>query len=354
MNPFGIGKLKPVSLPNQFKDVFPGGGSDAQTYFTANAKREAMARVANTKLAKLGMEGRRNTTERSQRYDRPASRSAYANGEFTGSPMLYSADAGGLRGGVIVTKEGRQWLATRLAQRAKEFEAIDRGNFSAGPPARISLQPSTDALDTVLQQVVTTFDTGTFTSGFMEIITRLQAAFIDVGATLTGLQLGRYARIIQRLYETIRSYRGDRQSGLFGELGGQEEKVRVVSFTRKTLQTISEIINEISRTINEPPSSRELVMSQIRSRILGTSETRFLPSFIPPSVERNIAAVPEINPSETNLPRAPAEPPTNRTAREEEMDRINRMFEPEPYVPAEEQNRIDQAAGLGRRRRYRR
>ena len=356
MNPFGIGKLKATPLKNAFDYMLPGGGSDAQTYFTENARREAMARVENTKLAKLGMEGRRNTTARSQRYDRPASRSAVPNGQFYGSPMLYSVTAGGLRGGVITTKEGQEWLAKRLKQRAQEYEAIQTGDFSKGAPANISVQPETDALDTLLQQVITTFDVGTFNTSFLDTMTRLQGAFISVGAKLTGLQLGRYARIIQKLYETIRSYSGARQSGLYGELGGQEEKIRVVDFTRKTLEIISRIINEISRVINQPQNAKELVMSQIRSRILGEAETKLSPSFIPPSIERNIGAVPEINPYDTKLPRPPTEQPSSRTAREEE---INARFGPpageESYIPLEEQMRLAAATGLGRhRRRHRR
>jgi uncharacterized protein YndB with AHSA1/START domain len=141
MNKFGIGKLKPMPIKNEFKNMFPGGGSDAQTYFTENARREAMARVENTKLAKLGMEGRRNTTARSQRYDRDMSRSAVPNGQFYGSPMDYSVTAGGLRGGVITSPEGQEWLARRLAERAQEFENIQTGNFSKGPPREIDLQP---------------------------------------------------------------------------------------------------------------------------------------------------------------------------------------------------------------------
>jgi hypothetical protein len=355
MNKFGIGKLKPMPIKNEFKNMFPGGGSDAQTYFTENARREAIARVENTKLAKLGMEGRRNTTARSQRYDRDMSRSAVPNGQFYGSPMDYSVTAGGLRGGVITSPEGQEWLARRLAERAQEFENIQTGNFSKGPPREIDLQPETNALDTLLQQVVTTFDVGSFNSAFIEVMTRLQGAFIKVGAVIDSQQLGRYARIIQKLYETIRSYNPREVQVGYLEVGSQEEKIRVVDFTRKTLEVISGIINEISRSINQPQNARELVVSQMRSRILGETEAAFSP-IVPPSVSRNIAAVGDIEPSDTRLPRPPREQPSQMDYSRPSMApaEVPGQVQPEgPYIPLEEQMRMAEAAGLGRRR-YRR
>jgi hypothetical protein len=346
MNSFGIGKLKPMPLKNQL-DLIPDGGSDLQTLRREEAKREVFARVRNTKLAKLGMEGKRNTTVRSQRYERPMSRSAVHNGQFYGSPMEYSVTAGGLRGGVISTKEGQQWLAERLKQRINEYNEISSGNFT-GPPQRISLQPNTDELDTVLQQVFTTFDTGAFTSAFMDTMNRLQNAFLNVGAMLTPMELGRYSRIIQKLYETIRSYSGQRQSGLFADLASQEDKVRTVSYVRKVLEQIGKVLTEVSRVINEDEPARKLVMSRLRELLVTRAEGQFSPSFASPSILRNIEASASLEPGlePERFPFPPSEPPTSLSAREEEM---NRRFP--PYIPEEERANIDRNTGLGRGRR---
>lgn len=84
--------------------------------WAAHERQVAMDRVHNSKKAEKGMEGHLNTTERSQRYERPASRSAVPNGVFDGSPMKYVTSGNAFRGGRIYTKEGQEWLANRLQQ----------------------------------------------------------------------------------------------------------------------------------------------------------------------------------------------------------------------------------------------
>jgi len=114
--------------------------------WAAHERQVAMDRVQNTHRAQLGMEGKINTTARSQRYDRPASRSAVPNGVFYGSPMDYSTSGNAFRGGRIYTKEGQEWLAQRLQERAQEYGEMATGNFSRGIPAQISLSQNTTTM----------------------------------------------------------------------------------------------------------------------------------------------------------------------------------------------------------------
>ena len=137
--------------------------------WSEEARKVAMDRVRNTQKAKLGMEGKLNTTERSQRYERPASRSAVPNGVFHGSPMEY-VTSGGLRGGVITTKEGQEWLAKRLKQRIEEYN-----NLSSGTPVKqepIPVSPYTE-VDTILNQLFTYFSAGSFTSNVSVEVNKL-------------------------------------------------------------------------------------------------------------------------------------------------------------------------------------
>ena len=148
MNKLGVHSMRPT-----YVKPFEGNVGSLTSWYD-DARKEALERVQNTQRAKQGMEGHLNTTARSQRYERPASRSAVPNGVFPGMEYVTSA---GLRGGVITSKEGQEWLATRLQQRREEYAAISSGNFSRGAPKEIPVSPYTD-VDSLFQQIFAAFE----------------------------------------------------------------------------------------------------------------------------------------------------------------------------------------------------
>jgi hypothetical protein len=245
-----------------------------------------------------GMLGRLNTTVRSQRYDRPASRSAVPNGVFHGSPMDYTTSAG-LRGGVITTKEGQEWLAKRLKQRIQEYDALASGDFSKGPPARIELSPYND-VDTLLQIVFTNFSSGSFTGTTNENLNRLLQAFIKIGAVITPRQLTMYTQAVQKMIQATRPYTG---TELGEELGlafeNREKRLRSVDAINTTLKIIEATLREIARVIDEPQTTREQVMATLQTRLLGRQIEQFVPGY---ADEYRRAAIEGIPPRGPTLP----------------------------------------------------
>jgi len=312
MNVHGIGKMKSLPTPS-----LQEWGLQSSPH--SEWKREADAKVRDqlqtNKLKESGMLGNRDTTERSQRYQRPASRSAVPNGIFPGHEYLTSA---GLRGGVITSPEGREWLRKRLHNRIVEYDAIAKGDFSAGPPPAIDLRPKFTMLDSLFQQVFDQFSTGVFSSGLIDTMSRLLNAYLDAGPTFETNELGPYAESIQKLTEAIRSYEGDaNEAGLFGERAIAEENKRVILFARKTLVNMNKITEEIARTIYMTIPQRKTIMDELRSKFLKKTAREFTPRFASPSVQRNIESVPGIQlGAEVQPPLAPAERPI--TTQEEE------------------------------------
>jgi len=332
----------------------------------------AMDRVRNTQRAKTGMEGHLNTTERSQRYDRPASRSAVPNGIFEGSPMEYLTSAG-LRGGRIYTKEGQEWLARRLQERIGEYEAIATGNFSRGMPAPIAVSPYTN-VDTLLSQIFAAFSAGSFTSSVAQALNQLLDSFLKIGAALTPSQLGVYAKSVQQLNETIRGYRGgepgiDYERGnieeqLMGEearapiYNPGEERLRLVQSMQTTLKLINGVIREIARTINDPLSGRQQVMATLSQRLLGEQLAEFNPEFAGEERQaavRNVPGVPQGVPSgRTLLGPTFAE---ERQAQQDEQDLLQAGFpqfeEQQPNPNQDLEDLAGRMEGQGKKQRGR-
>lgn len=268
----------------------------------------AMDRVKNREKAERGMEGKLNTTERSQRYDRPASRSAVPNGVFHGSPMDYSTSGNAFRGGRIYTKEGQEWLAKRLQQRVGEYDAISTGNFSRGAPQPIEVSPYT-TVDTLFQQLFASFSAGSFTSGTATALNSLLSEILKIGATVTPGQLTTYAQSAQKLTETIRGYRAgeigvdferqgiirEAENPVMGYLlaaNPAEERLRAIQSMQSVLKVINGAIREIARTINDPVSSRQQVMRTLQQRLLGEQLAAFNPAFAEEERQAAVRAVP--------------------------------------------------------------
>jgi hypothetical protein len=268
MNRRGIQPLKPVPIESGF-DLLPGGGSEAQTLFDSHDRKVALDRVRMNKRKEQGMLGHLNTTVRSQRYDRDASRSSVPNGVFHGSPMEYLTSAG-LRGGVITTKEGQEWVQQRLKQRVTEYGELASGNFAAGPPARIELSPFMN-IENLLQIAFTSFTSGSFSSGLNDTLNQLLQALIKAGAAMTGNQVGRYAQAIGKMVQIARSYDKTNLAAEYDPTQGLEgvdvKQYRKLSAVQQTLRLIDAAIREIARVVDEPVAAREQVMSTLASRL---------------------------------------------------------------------------------------
>jgi hypothetical protein len=299
MNRKGMQPLKPA--PVSSLDLLDGGESEAHALFSDHARRMVHERLRVNKKKESGMLGHGEMNARSQRYVRPASRSAVPNGVFHGSPMEYAASSG-LRGGVITTKEGQEWLAKRLKERAQEYAELASGQFSPRPPRQIEVTPYVE-LDSLLQVAFTAFTSGTFSSSLNETLNRLLQSLIKVGATISPSQLTTYSQAISKMIETTRSYTG---ANLGEELGlvyeGREKRLRGLDAVNETLKIIDAAIKEIARVIYEPLSVREQVMTQLQSRLIGRQLELFKPGFI--SEERQ-AAVEAVRPIELGRPRQP-------------------------------------------------
>lgn len=274
MNKRGMQELKPVPIRSGF-DLLPGGGSEAQTLFDNHDRKVALERVRINAKKEQGMLGHLNTTARSQRYERPMSRSAVPNGVFHGSPMDYDAESG-LRGGRIYTQEGQEWLAKRLLQRREEYSQLSSGNFSAGPAKKIDLSPFNN-IDTLFQIAFTALTSGTLTGGLNDTLNQLLQAIIKAGAVITGRQLTRYAQAIQKMGSTADVYsRGNRERREDADVLPDEfneaadvKQMSKLKLVQTTLNLISAAIREIARVIDQPPAARKQVMDTLASRLFG-------------------------------------------------------------------------------------
>jgi hypothetical protein len=260
----------------------------AESPWAKHEQQVAMDRVRNTQRAKEGMEGHLNTTERSQRYERPASRSAVHNGVFEGSPMYYSTSGNAFRGGRIYTKEGQEWLAKRLKERAGEYSA-PAGTFKDTP--MIALSPYAD-LDLILSQLFVSFASGSFTASTADQANKLLQALLRNGAKFEPNQIGNYAQNVGRLIETIRPSVGEEHGQIRGfTFEATEERLRLVDQIYKTLQLCDQVVREIARTIYDTQSGREQIMSTLTSRLLGSQAATFDPTVVSPASRQAVQNV---------------------------------------------------------------
>ena len=263
-NIHGIGKLKPVSLPNQ---PIMGEHNPMHSSWKSDAHREALSRVRNTTNAQEGMLGKLKMTARSQRYVRPMSRSAVPNGVFHGSPMEY-VTSGGLRGGVITSKEGREWLAKRLKNRIVELDAIESRDFSAGAPPSIALAPQFDVLNAALESVFNDFGSGNlaFSSVTAQNIEKVESEFLKAGSYITGRELNVFASAFQRLSETAE---GITEQGLALRRYPASEIPKIlrnITAIKLRLETLNFFLKEVARSVNWTTPEREQLMNSLRER----------------------------------------------------------------------------------------
>lgn len=277
MNRKGMQPLKPAPLHSL--DVLPGTESEAHSLFANHEHELVHERLRVNKKKEKGMLGLLKMNERSQRYVRPASRSAVPNGVFHGPANMYAANSG-LRGGVITTPEGQSWLAERLKQRALEYSERASGSFPSQPRSAYDVTPHNE-VEILLQAAFTAFTAGSFTSSLNDTLNKLLQALIKAGATITPSQLTTYSQAVQNLMTTSRAYEGD-----LGTMRGpvvvdpKEKRLRALDSINNTLRIIDAALKEIARLIYEPLSTRQQSMSQLQSRLIGRQIAEFKPKFV--------------------------------------------------------------------------
>jgi len=261
MNRKGVQPLKPVDLPNQDRLVGASSPWDAKT------REMALQRLHTNRVKEQGMLFKRNTTERTQAFDRPAHLSqCRINGKFMPPSYEYSQTAGGLRGGTgLITPEGRAWGKQQLMNRIKELDQIDSEDYSAGAPPRTNLDPKLDYIDAAFSMFLDQWETGAFPGSLVDAANRCVQELYKVGATISPSKLAQYVEVCARL-----QVQADRLAAVDGgRYTFKEEKRATLRAVILVLNRFQKLAEEIARVINEPESTRQMVLQEVGSRILG-------------------------------------------------------------------------------------
>jgi hypothetical protein len=238
--------------------------------FDAHDKAVVQERLKNNHRKMLGQMGILNSTERSQRYENNASQSqSHKNGKFKDPSYEFSQTAGGLRGGTqyfFYSKDGQKYLENLRQRRIGELNAINTGDYSKGPPARIPVEPNTDEIDAVLEKVFDEFESGAFPNAMIDDLNKLRTAFVKAGSTLSASKIAQYVQVMARLKVQV-----DRIAGVGGGVfqldANQKKTVRAAGLVMDRLERL---LLEINRTVNEPQDVRQRAIAEISSRILGS------------------------------------------------------------------------------------
>lgn len=260
MNQRGVQPLKPVALPQQ--DMVVG----AKSHWDDRMREMALQALHTNRVKEQGMLFHRNTTERSQRYENNASQSqSHINGKFMPPSYEYTQTAGGLRGGTgLITPEGRAWGKQQLLNRIQQLNAIDSGDYSAGPSPRTNLDPKLDYLDAALSQFLDQWEAGAFPGSLVEQANKTVQELFKVGAVITASKLASYVEVVARL-----QVQADRLAAVDGgRYTFKEEKRAVLRAVILVFNRFQKLAEEIARLINEPQNVREMALQDIGARIL--------------------------------------------------------------------------------------
>lgn len=260
MNRKGFQPLKPVDLPQQ--DMLVGASSP----WDASTRAMVLQGLHTNRVKEEGMLFKRNTTDRTQAFDRPAHLSqTRINGKFMAPSYEFTQTAGGLRGGTgLITPEGRAWGKQQLLNRIQELNQIESGDYSAGPPARTNLDPKLDYLDAAFSQFLDQWEAGAIPGSLVEAANRCVQELFKVGSTISASKLAQYVEVVARL-----QVQAERLSAVgTGVYSFKDEKravLRAVILIFNRFQTLAE---EIARVINEPENVRAMVLQDIGARML--------------------------------------------------------------------------------------
>ena len=260
MNKVGVQPLKPVNLPQQ--DMVIGGKS----HWDAQMREMALQALHTNRVKEQGMLFHRNTTDRTQAFERPAHLSqTRINGRFMSPAYEYDVTAGGLRGGTgLITKEGRAWGKQQLMNRIKELNAIESGDFSAGAPERVNLDPKLDYLDAAFSQFLDQWEAGAIPGSLVEAANRCVLELFKVGAVISASKLASYVEVVARLQVQAERFSVDER----GRYTFKEEKKATLRAVVLILNRFQQLAEEIARVINEPKNVREMVLQEVGQRML--------------------------------------------------------------------------------------
>jgi hypothetical protein len=267
MNKYGIGRMASVPIPTQ--DV-EGGADATKAHFDDHARAVAIARLQTNKNKELGMLGLRNTTERSQRHNRPASQSSRPNGKFMPPSYEYTQTPSGLRGGTgAITKEGRAYVIRRLKERIAELDAIESSNYDSGPPPRMEFLPQFNELDTTLQSLLDSLATAAISNSMLEVASKVQTAMVRAGLQLTEQDVSKYVQIVQNMKRGCLSLLSDKSAALAAE------KKRIIKALQRSLERMDTILEAIMKTIGLPEDVRSKSLATLQSQVFSESASKF-------------------------------------------------------------------------------
>lgn len=272
MNRKGFQPAKSVPLPQQ--DMIVG----AATPWDEPTRKLALQRLHTNRVKEEGMLFKRNTTDRTQAFDRPAHLSqTRINGKFMAPSYEYTQTPSGLRGGTgLITPEGRAWAKRQLERRVTQLDAIETGDFSKGRREPVNLYPTLDFLDSALSQFLDQWETGAFPGSLVELANKCVQELFKVGATISPAKLTEYVEVIARLQVQADRYASVEQ----GRYTFKEEKRAILRAVINVFSRFQKLAEEIARVINEPAEVRARVMKEVGSRML--KETGEAADFIRP------------------------------------------------------------------------
>ena len=218
-------------------------------------------RVRENERKSRGMEGHDSMNARSQRYIRPASRSAVQNGKFPG--MEYSSAGFAFRGGGNTeTAEGRKFIQKLLKNRIAQYDALELGTFPASMPPQEKVSANTVAIDSALSALRDQLSASAIGSNTLDAYNKFQTALLQSGSTLTDSQISKYASIIGNMQEMIRSF-----IALPANQASADKK-RIGTAIGTELARAQEILSTLMRAVYESPAVRETQARSLQSQLL--------------------------------------------------------------------------------------
>lgn len=260
MNKVGFRPLKPVDLPQQ--EMVIGD----KTEWDSRMREMALQALHTNRVKEQGMLFKRNTTDRTQAFERPAHLSqTRINGKFMPPSYEYTQTAGGLRGGTgLITPEGRAWGKQQLLNRIQQLNAIDSGDYSQGPTPRTDLDPKLDYLDAAFSQFLDQWEAGAIPGSLVESANKCVTELFKVGSTISPSKLSQYVEVVARL-----QVQADRLGAVAdGRYTFKDEKRATLRAVILILNRFQQLAEEIARVMNEPKDVRARVMEDIGSRML--------------------------------------------------------------------------------------
>jgi len=239
MNRKGVQPLKATDLPRQ--DMIVGSASYG---WAEDARRMALARLETNRVKDEGMRGLRNTTARSQAFDRPSTLSqTRINGKFMAPSYEYTQTPSGMRGGTgLITKEGRAWAKRKLQQRIAELNAIESQNYAAGPPTKITILPETVEADQALARLYNYISSAATTNPALpDIANKLIVALVKAAPAMDGRKLSQYGEDISHIIVLVRN-------NIIGmdEAGVEPEDFYIQSAVLKELERAQDVVKQIA------------------------------------------------------------------------------------------------------------